>query len=357
MNRNILLTLALLGASCSRDKDVADVPAPSSEAGAEALTSSAAARWIPIRAPQDSSMLTAPCVVRAQADAMGEVSSTFRAQVSRVHVQVGDVVQKGQPIVDVSAPEIVAAAASYVGLGNRLRVHRKRLNSLQTLREEGMVRTSAVFEQEALVAELEAQMREAVAVLRLAGLAPKDAGRMTQDTILSLRAPVDGVVASLSGHPGEVLDGSTPLARIIGPALARIEVSSPAALMIGETLTMTSADGARYKLAPTPVSSVVAADTGMHRTWFALADSTTRLGDGLRCTLEWSVADGVWEAPAGAVATTPEGSAVWRRRDDKVERVIVEVMRSSGTSILLRGPLQDGDMLSADGATGSTTKP
>ncbi len=348
MNRLSLLLL-VLAIGCGREVATSEPEANPGEATASAA-SSAAARWVPLHAAKDASMLSAPCVVRAQADAAGEVSTTFRVQVKTVHVQVGDVVKKGQAVVDVSSPEVVAAAAAYLGHSGRLKVHRERLQALQQLRKEGMVRTSAVFEQEALVSELGANMRGALAVLRMAGLGPKDAGRVAQSTRVTLVAPVAGVVASIDGRPGEVLDGSASFARIVGPAHARIEVASPAALVLGETLTMLSSDGKRYELVPTPISSTTAADTGMHRTWFALADASVQLGDGLRCTIEWTLSDNVWQAPAGAVATTAEGSMVWRRRGGIVQRIVVQVLRSSGASVLVHGALQPGDEVSADGA-------
>lgn len=360
MSRLIVCVLIAFSASCSRSEDKAEEAplAPALAAGEiVAVASSAAARWVPVRAAKDASMLSAPGIVRAEASASGQVSTTFRGQVTKVHVRVGDRVAQGQAIVDLSAPEVVSAAANYVGLGNRLKVHRERLRALGELRKEGMVRTSVVFEQEALVAELSAEMRKAAAILKMAQLGPKDAGRIAQNSRITLVAPVDGVVSSISGHPGEVLDGATAFAHIIGPGVPRIEVTSPTALTVGETLTMRLGDGRSYQLSPTPVSSIVEADTGMHQSWFALVDSTVQLGDGMRCTVEFHVSDNVWEAPVGAVATTSNGSVVWRRRKGVVERISVQVLRASGASVLIQGTFEAGDELSADGTAAMGGQP
>ncbi len=348
MSRALLISLVLMSANCSTNEDASSKVLPTAETRAVGA-SSAAARWVALRPAADASLLTAPCTVRAEPHAPGQVSFVFRAQVTQVHVQVGDVVHKGQPVVDVLASEIVTAAADYLGAASRLKVHRERLDALNVLRKEGMVKSATVFEQKMLVAELSAEMRQAAAILRLAQLAPKDAGRIAQSSTLTLRAPVDGVVASVNGHPGEVMDGSSPFAEIVGSAKSRIEVSSPSPLMIGESLAMRSADGEHYELNPQALSSVVKADTGMHLTWFALATPSTLLSDGMRCTVEFSVSEEVWEAPAGAIATGPDGRFVLRRRAGKVERVAVQRMRGSGASVLLRGDFKSGDELSADG--------
>ncbi len=349
----LLVATVVLGASCSKS-DSASAP---TEEPQEAIASSIGARWVVVQPAKDASMLSAPCVARADAHATGEVSSAFRVQVKLVHVQVGDVVQEGQAIVDVTAPEIVSAAATYLGLASRLKVHRQRLDALGELRKEGMVRSAAVFEQQALVAEISAGMREAAAVLKLAQLSPKDAGRIAQSTRLTLKAPVAGVVASIAAHPGEVLDGSMTFAEIIGPARARIEVSSPGALAPGESLTMVTSEGQRYDLHPKPISTVVEADTGTHQTWFELKDSTVVLSDGLRCSVQFSVSEDVWEIPVGAVATAPEGPMVWRRRGAEVKRISVQIFSGSGASILVRGDIAAGDFVSADGTAGGPRTP
>ncbi len=165
------------------------------------------------------------------------------------------------------------------------------------------------------------------------------------------------MVALINGHPGEVLDGSMSFAQIIGSASARIEVSSPTALTIGASLVMRAPDGAIYPLKPTPVATAIAADSGMYRTWLALTDSSVQLGDGLRCTIESTFTDDVWQAPARAVTTTSKGNVVWRRRNSTVEQIVVEVLQTSGASVLLRGPFEVGDDISADGSATQQQSP
>lgn len=347
MRRAVLVVAVALSVGCSKGDEVDQDS--NVDQGAEAV-SSISARWTPLRSAANSSMLSAPCVARAEAHATGEVSSSFRVQVKEVHVQVGDVVTQGQAIADVTSPEIISAAARYLGLSSRLKVHRERLEALGDLRKEGMVRNAVVFEQQALVAELSAGIREAVAVLRLAQVAPKDAARIAQSARVTLKAPVAGVVSTIRAHPGEVLDGAMTFAEIIGPAHARIEVSSPGALAVGEKVTMVTADGLRYELAPKPISTVVKSDTGMHQTWFALKDTSVLLSDGLRCSVEFGVSDDVWEVPVRAAVNTENDTTLLRRRGEVVKRIPIEIHSRSGASLLVRGELKAGDMVSADGS-------
>lgn len=342
-----ILTIAVAAASCNQSEEAAQETATESEVS---TSSSAPSRWVAVRPAQDASLLSAPCVVRASAHGSGEVSTTFRAQVKSVLVQVGDTVSEGQSIASVVAPEVVSAAADYLGTSSRLKVHRERLEALQALRKEGMVRTAAVFEQKALIAELSAGLKNATAVLKMAQLQPRDAGRILQTNNIVLVAPVAGIVSEIHGHPGEVLAEASPVVRITGAANARIEASSPVALTVGDSLSMISADGSSYELDAKPISTVISADTGMHKTWFSLADSSVRLSDGLRCTLEWSLSSNVWETPLASISTKEKGTVLWRRREGKVSQIPVQVLQSSGSSVLVQGELKEGDLVAADGS-------
>ncbi len=346
MKRRIsILAISVAALGCGKEEK----PTPETAPAQAALTSSAPTRWVAVRPAQDASLLSAPCIVRAAAHGSGEVSTTFRAQVMTVLVQAGDTVVAGQPIAEVVAPKVVAAAAEYLGLFSRLKVHRERLQALQQLRKEGMVRTSAVFEQKALISELSASLKNATAVLKMAQLLPKDASRILHSNQFVLVSPVAGIVSEINGHPGEVLEQASSIARIVGTASARIEASSPVSLTVGNSLSMIAADGKTYDLVPTPISTLVSPDTGMHKTWFSLLDASTRLGDGQRCTLEWSLSEDVWEAPAAAIVSSESGSVLWRRRDSTVSQVTVQVLKSSGSSVLVQGELIDGDQVAADG--------
>ncbi|GEM_PF-1531082 len=354
MRSTLLISLFFLG--CNQNEAQVQEESPFATAPKETAASSASTRWVAVLPAQDASLLSAPCITRTEPQARGEVSTTFRAQITRVHVQVGDTLSAGAAVADVSAPGVVAAAARYVGLRNRLRVHREHLDALVGLRKEGMVRTAAVFEQRALTAQLSADQRQAASVLRMANVPLKQAGRIADGNPLVLRAPVAGVVASVFSHPGEVVDGSEPIATIIGKAPARIEVRSPAPLVLGTSLTMHGSDGQRHELNATPITSILDAKTGMNKTWFVLRDLSVSLGDGMACTVRWSVQADVWQVPAASVTTTGDGSLLWRLRSGVPEAISVQILNSSGSSVLVRGALADGDSVAADADTYADTR-
>ena len=328
--------------------------APAPEAAETPPTEVAALRWVPVSAPQDASLLEAPAVVRAAAGASGEVSSSYRAHVERVHTQVGSRVERGDPIVDVLAPEVFEAAAAYVGSKRRLELHAERAEELERLRAEGLVEKSRVFEQRMLAAELQARRDEARAVLRAAGVNPQTADALARGGALTLRAPVGGIVVELDAQPGEIREAAAgPLARIRGEGSARVEVRTPGPWPAGDRAVLELTDGREIPLRGEPVAGVIDPDAGTHVHWL-VPEEDRPLPDGLRGVVRLAAGAGLWEVPAGAVLQQGTTSTVLRRRVGGVAQVEVVVAVSSGASALVRGPLQEGDEVAADPPRGGS---
>lgn len=337
-----LLLSAVLLAACRGE----GAPPLAQEAAEEPPTPEV--RWVPVRPPGDASVLEAPAIVRADPDANGEVSVSVSARVERVHVQVGTRVERGALVVDVLAPQVLAAAATYVGASKRLAFHRARAEELDALREEGLVDKARVFEQRMQAIELDAAREEALATLRGAGVDPTQAEALTRRGSIALRAPVAGVVTELDARPGEMREpGSGPLARIRGTGAARVEVRTPSPWMGGASATLELSGGERVALRPEPIASAVEPEAGTHVHWL-VPTAPLALADGLRGVVRIGARAGTWQVPAGAVLQGPGKPAVWRRRAGAVERVDVDVVAGSGANALVTGPLQENDEVAAE---------
>ncbi len=315
--------------------------------------SSAVTRWIPVGHPEDEGLLEAPAIVRAGADARGEVGTTVSARVARVHVRVGEVVAAGNPVVEVAAPSLVDAASAHVGASRRLAVHAARAEELRAMREEGLVRRSDVFEQEALVADLRAARDRAAATLSAAGLEPRQAAAIARTGRVVLRAPVAGVVTAVDARLGEIREpGAGPLARIAGTGEVRVEVRTSESWPDDGTPTFVGSDGASIALLSAPLSRTVDPDDGTRIAWYAPADESVRLADGLRGVVRLSNVRGAWEVPVDAVEVRSGRTVLVRRRDGAASAVEVQVVSSSGATAWVRANPEDrlgeGDEVAAD---------
>ncbi len=317
------------------------------EAEPAAEATSAPTPWVAVRSPDDESLLEAPAIVRA-AGASGAVSASVQVRVVRLHVSAGSVVSAGDPVVDVAAPELLDAAATYVGSRRGARAHGERAGQLEELRAEGLVNHSQVFERRARSIELTTEHGRAAALLRSAGVEPSAAAGLLRRGFLTLNSPVDGVVTALEVRVGEVREpGAGPLARIFGEGTARIEVRTTEMWPEATSVRFEASDARIVELQATPLSSVVDPDDGTRLTWYAPAEDIA-LPDGLTGTARISAAADVWEVPVRAVAQRTGASEVVRRRDGATQRIAVNVLGSSGATALVRGDLVEGDEVRDD---------
>lgn len=354
--RHAILFASILGSAmpwigCGDPEPTAIEPEPAAEA------SSAPTRWVGVRAPGDGALLEAPAVARVDAEASGDVGVTLRARVERVHVRPGETVDAGDPIVDVSSPELLEAAARYAGSVRRLAAHSARADELDALRGEGLARSGDVFSQRALAAELRTERDGAAAILRGAGADPRRASQIVRRGYATLTAPVAGVVSAVRARRGEVVDpGAEPIARILGEAPARIEVRTAEAWPPATALSFVAVDGRSIELAPEPLATVVDPDDGTRLSWYAPLDAGARFQEGVRGVVQITGTTNLWQVPVSAVAQRTGESAVVRRRQGEEARVTVQVLATSGASALVRGDLQEGDEVAADSARHPETR-
>ena len=334
--------LGVVSAGCDRP---AGESCPQGQVERRAAGSSASA-WVLVTAPKDVALLQATARVVLPGAHQAVIRPLFRAQIVRFHAQAGDRVRKGDPVVDVIMPEVVAAAASYRGALLRGEVQAARRDKLRGLRDEGLVAESVVFEVALKAAETEQQAWTAAATLRAAGVDPARAKQHVRSPPVSLRSPIDGVLRELGGQLGEVVEGQgAPVAVIVGEGPPRVEARFLHAPPAGCAMRFVAVDGAVWPLNPTPVGRVVEADDGATVLWFSVADDRVAFA-GLRGAVECVSDDpAIVQVPSAAVGHGAAGLVVYRQQDGVVTQVPVTLLISSGASALVRA--SDGEGLRA----------
>jgi cobalt-zinc-cadmium efflux system membrane fusion protein len=346
---SIAALILIAVAACAAEQGPPENPEPRPPA-------TASSRFIPVRKPDDTSILEAPAIVRASAAAFGEVTPPASLRIARVHVQVGQTVSVGDPIVDAYIPEVLDAAATYLAAGSRARTHEERADQLDALLGEGLIRRAEVFDQRAKAAELRADRLRAIAILRSSGVDPKDASLLLDQGVVTLAAPVAGVVTELSARVGGSYEpGATPIARVLGEASARVEVRTAQPWPRASSVVFKGGDGRAIALKPEPLASVVVPSDGTTRSWFEPLEAQT-FPDGLVGTATVSTEADVWEVPASAILQRGDKSLLVRQRGEGTSEVEVEIVTASGASALVRGPLAAGDRVASDVSRGDTAR-
>src|SRR5688572_21699072 len=149
------------------------------------------------------------------------VKSKVPGEVTRVHVREGEAVKAGQLLAQIDVTDLQsrvdAQAAALEEARARLDIAGKnRANSQQLLRQK-FISQNAHDTTESTFEATAATVRSQEAQLRIARKALEDA---------AVRAPIDGVVASRSVHPGEKVGVDQAMFTLVD--LARMEIEAPA---------------------------------------------------------------------------------------------------------------------------------
>jgi cobalt-zinc-cadmium efflux system membrane fusion protein len=313
---------------------------------------SAASAWVDVRTPADASLLELPARVVAASTSRARIDVPYRATVVAVSVQAGDAVAIGDPLVELRVPELLVAAAVLSGTSAQIGSHRDRKDRLEDLRGKGLVGASDVFEVDSRIGSLSADRRLALASLKAAGVEGEGRSELLRRGTLVLGSPVAGIVAELDAIPGDVVEPGESLAQVLGRGPARIEIVHSGELPSDVALEFVGTEGSRFMLASEPIATAVEPGLGRTLAWYVPADGR-ELADGVRGRV-WvrGQADELLEVPRRALRLHEGKAWVARREGDEIVEVEVEVLRSSGSSALIRSAgLKIGDQVAADVGT------
>lgn len=313
---------------------------------------SAKSAWVDVRTPEDASLLELPARVVAASTSRARIDVPYRATVVAVSVQAGDAVAIGDPLVELRVPELLQAAAILSGTSAQIGSHRDRKARLEDLRGKGLVGASDVFEVDSQIGALSADRRLALASLKAAGIEGDGRSELLRRGTLVLGSPVAGIVAELDAIPGDVVEPGESLAHVLGRGQARIEVIHSGELPSDVALEFVGTEGSRFMLASEPIATAIEPGLGRTLAWYVPADGR-ELADGVRGRV-WvrGKAEELLEVPRRSLRLHEGKAWVARREGDHVAEVEVEVLRSSGSSALIRSSgLALGDQVAADVAT------
>lgn len=341
MNRP--LAIGLLLAAC--DKPVM----PPSIDSRPLTATSATTRWVDTRSAEDTALLEAPARVLASPEGLASIAPPLQARVVRVRVRAGQRVNVGEPLIDVLMPELLHAAGDLAGEQLKVDAYARRRTQLEVLKSEGLVRLAELAEVEAQLATARADAQAARATLRASGVSDKQAEALvTGDGVLSLRAPIAGLVTAVEAMPGEVRDpAGRPLAQIVGIGEGRVEARLPSS----------PSEGARFSfhagtlVVPVELISVsprFEPSDGSRLAWFSANADAGVLPIGATGRIR-VLADTSWRVvPARALLESGGMVRVRQRSTSGSTLVEVTVIARSGAEAVVVG-LEPGTQVAADG--------
>lgn len=342
--RVFVAALALLVASASGCGNKGAGATASAEPAPAGSARGVSTPWVTVRPPKDLSLLEGPAKILVSPEASGAISTPFAAKILRIHVAPGARVAKGDPIVDLLAPEVVRAAGAERAASLRLDAYQKRKSQLEALRADGLVRLGDVADVDAKIAEAKGELAIAGATLRSATAL---GARLSGDT-LTLTSPVDGTVTDLDAVVGEARDTSRgPIAHVAGEGPMRIEARFTVRPPEGASFTFVASPNVDATLKIVGQAPTLDAGDGSLRVWFE-TDAALPLPAGSFGKVRVSLPDtkGVVAVPAASLGLEGGKAFVVLERTGKPEPV--EVLATSGADALVRGALEAADRVAAD---------
>jgi cobalt-zinc-cadmium efflux system membrane fusion protein len=220
--------LCVAAAACGRSPETPRPPAPEPAAAETAHAHHENTIEIDDAMLRDLRITTRPVESRAGGDAIvllgelsvdqaayAEVGTPVAARVTRLLANPGETVRKGQPVAELTSPDLARQRAEYLSASARVRLADAALERTRGLAAERIAPLREVQEAEAAATEARAALRASRAELAAFGVTPPatDDDAATASTFV-LRSPVTGAVIERTAVIGQLLDPAAPAFRI-----------------------------------------------------------------------------------------------------------------------------------------------
>ena len=142
--------------------------------------------------------LDAPAEVEADPARLARVTAPLPGRIVQLFVRFGDSVQKGQPLLELDSPDLVAAQTDYLRAKSALAQTQRTLLRQQDLRQAGIGAAREVEQAQTDHDLAHSELERATLRLKLLGIDPGSLGRP-----LVVRAPLSGRIVEYKVAPGE----------------------------------------------------------------------------------------------------------------------------------------------------------
>jgi len=184
----------------------------------------------PAKAGVTTDTIHAPGTVHYDEYALADVTTLIKAQIHQRHVHLGDVVHKGDPLITLKSTALAHAEASWLHAQASYEKNRLEWLRLRQLVKDGIVSQARFQQAQSDYMSTRAEKLAARATLVSYGLTGNDIGRLDGKQafgLITLRAPISGVVGSDKFVLGQYVSPGTRLMRISDVSTVWVEANVP----------------------------------------------------------------------------------------------------------------------------------
>ncbi|MDG5799290.1 efflux RND transporter periplasmic adaptor subunit [Marinilabiliaceae bacterium ANBcel2] len=147
-----------------------------------------------------SRVISAPASVEANPAQKAGIYPPVGGKIVRLFVNLGEEVQKGQPLFELYSPEIADIQTSFISARSSLAQATSELNRKKELHDRGITPLRELEEAQTAYEIAESEMQGVTMTMDIMGIDKSDLGQPLQ-----VRTPVKGRVVDLSAAPGEFI--------------------------------------------------------------------------------------------------------------------------------------------------------
>jgi cobalt-zinc-cadmium efflux system membrane fusion protein len=303
--------------------------------------------------------LTVAGKVQFDEDRVARILAPVPGQVVAIHVKVGDVVRKGQPICAISSRDVAAAIADHAESHKDLDLARKTLSMTQDLFDHQAASRIALQQAENDYAKATSRVGRSDQELRVLGLVDEDAIASFNGR-LPVAAPINGVVIERHVNDGQFVQAdSAPMLTIADPAtvwvIGEIFERDLRFVAVGAMATIAAAayPDERFTGRVDYVSAAIDPATRTAKVRASVPNPGARLKPEMFASVTLRLADveHVLTVPARAVFVEDGKTFVYAAvGPDRFVRRAVDVGPNEGSECRIVGGLSAGDRVVVDGA-------
>jgi membrane fusion protein, heavy metal efflux system len=314
---------------------------------------------------KSSAAIRVPGTVEPNAYRQVIVTPIAGGRVTRVLVELGDRVRRGQSMASVYSPELADAQSRLIALRAELQASEQEVNRTRRLVEIGAASQQELERIEAAHAGRVAAADGARSRLVLLGMADTAIGRLSAGSgvsaVVDVPAPLDGIVTERTVNTGLNVDPSTPLFTVVNLGgvwvvgdvferdLPQVDVGSQASVVV------TAVPGRTYEGTVTYIDPQVNPATRTARVRVEIDNTDRRLRLGMLAEISVSAGEGaaVVLVPHDAVQTVGDRQVVYVAVPDAQNRYLeraVETGDRRGDQVEIRQGLDPGEAIVTSGS-------
>lgn len=313
----------------------------------------------PLPSKQSGEVSGLPAQVVIPPNQLFVVSTPLPAMVEQTLVGVGDSVSKGQPIARLQSTALTEAQRALLQASVQSKLAQENLARDEALLKDGIIAESRFFATKGVVLEAQAALSERKQMLRLAGMSDAAIAQLQAgnnlSSLLTITAPIDGVVLEKSASAGQRLDAAVPMFQIARLKPLGLEIQAPLAytrdLKISAAVTV-PAFAASGKLTAIGRSLTGANQTILLRAMIQQGAENLRPGQFVEASISISANGGAqWNIPNSAISRIAGRAVVFVETPQGFRAQAINVLNEGAQNSVISGELKGDEKIAVRGVS------